>query len=121
MPHESGKVTALREAWVGVRFGTGETGQALVDTGFDGALVLPRAFVTQLGLPIVGSLLFELVGGAQMRADVALAAVDWLGEIQLVEVVINDGRDSLVGTELLAGARLTIDYSAQTVRIESSE
>ncbi len=76
MPHESGKVTASREAWVVVHFGTGATRQALVDTGFDGALVQPRAFVEQLGLPIVGSLLFETVGRAQMRADVALAEVE---------------------------------------------
>jgi predicted aspartyl protease len=41
MPQESGSVNALREAIVEVRFGEGQTFECVVDTGFDGALIIP--------------------------------------------------------------------------------
>lgn len=41
MPHESGEVTDSREARVRVRFAGGALAECVVDTGFDGALMLP--------------------------------------------------------------------------------
>jgi hypothetical protein len=37
------------------------------------------------------------------------------------EVIVNEGDDSLLGTLLLAGTRLTIDYVARTVLVEKLE
>jgi hypothetical protein len=34
-----------------------------------------------------------------------------------VEVIISDGDDSLLGTELLDGSRLVVDYVAYTVTV----
>lgn len=47
-----------------------------MDTAFDGGLMLPRAFVSQIQIPIVGELTFEMVGGAGMSAEVALTDID---------------------------------------------
>jgi predicted aspartyl protease len=43
MAREDGSVNARREAWLRVRTSRGETLDCLIDTGFDGALVLPRS------------------------------------------------------------------------------
>jgi len=43
MAREEGSVNARREAWLRVRTAGGETLDCLLDTGFDGALVLPRS------------------------------------------------------------------------------
>ena len=52
MPQESGSVNAHREAVVEIRFVQGDTFECVVDTGFDGAILLPESFVEGLNLPI---------------------------------------------------------------------
>ena len=117
MPQESGSVNTLREAIVEIRFVGGNAFECVVDTGFDGALILPRSVVDQLKLPIVARLIFELVGGALMSADVALGEIQWLGERRIVEVIVTEGDDALIGTEVFEGATLLIDYPNRLVKI----
>ena len=117
MPQESGSVATSREARVPVRLASGETIECLVDTGFDGALMLPRRFVERLKLPVVGRLVFQVAGGTRINADIALAEVEWLAEQRIFEVVVGEGEDSLIGTEMLDGTKLTINYAALTVTI----
>lgn len=52
MPQESGNVNARREALVEIRFMAGDAVECVVDTGFDGALILPSAVVERLRFPI---------------------------------------------------------------------
>ncbi|MFL6211704.1 MAG: clan AA aspartic protease [Pyrinomonadaceae bacterium] len=115
MAEETGRVTAAREALLRLCPTAGETAECLVDTGFTGALVLPQSLVARLNLPIVGREVFEMVGGQQFVAGVALAEIEWLGAPRTVRVIISE--DTLLGTELLDGTRLTIDYIGHTVSI----
>ena len=117
MPQESGSVNARREAIVEIRFADGQTFECVLDTGFDGALILPSSIVESLNLPIVARLVFELVGGAQMAASVALGEIEWLGEQRTVEVILSESNDALIGTEMFAGAKLVIDYANRAVSI----
>lgn len=119
MAKETGRVTATREALLRLQLSAGDTVECLVDTGFTGALVLPQALVTRLGLPVVGREVFEMVGGQRFVASVALADIEWLGETHTVRVIIS--QDTLLGTELLEGTRLTIDYQAYTVTVSDEE
>jgi clan AA aspartic protease len=117
MPQESGSVNALREALIEIRFVPGEAFECVVDTGFDGALILPASVVKRLALPVVARLLFELVGGARMSADVALGEIEWLGERRIVEVIMSEGNDALIGTEIFEGTKLVVDYANRLVTI----
>jgi clan AA aspartic protease len=117
MSHESGEVTNSREARVRVRLASGAAAECVVDTGFDGALMLPRAFVERLQLPLVGRLIFHVVGGTRISTDMALAEVEWLGARRIFEVIVGESEDSLLGTEMLVGARLVIDYVEHTLII----
>ena len=117
MPQESGSVNALREAIIEIRFVGGAAFECVVDTGFDGALVIPASAAEQLGLLTVARLVFELVGGARMSANVALGEIEWLGQRRAVEVIISEGDDSLIGTEMFADATLVIDYAKRLVMI----
>jgi clan AA aspartic protease len=120
MPQESGSVNAVREAIIAIRLVGGDPQQCVIDTGFDGALILPTSVVTSLGLPVIARLVFELVGGARMSADVALGEVEWLGERRSVEVIISEGNDALVGTEMLELAKLIVDYPNRSVTISQA-
>ena len=117
MGHESGSVNSSREALIEVRLSSGEAIVCVVDTGFDGGLMLPRAVCDQLQFPIVGRLAFEMVGGTRLFARVGLANIDWLGEVRQIEIVVSEGNDALIGTELLTGTILTIDYIGKVVTI----
>lgn len=112
-------MTAPREALLRLQLSAGEMVECMVDTGFTGALVLPQALVTRLNLPIVGREVFEMVGGRQFIASVAFADIEWLGETHTVRVIVSE--DTLLGTELLDGTRLTIDYIDHTLSVSDEE
>jgi len=117
MPQESGSVSPSLEARILIGLADREHVERIIDTGFDGALVLPRDLVVSLGLPILGGEEIELVGGLLSWADISLATVRWLGEEREAEILITESPDHLIGTELLQGTRLTIDYVGRTVSI----
>jgi len=121
MPQESGSVTTSREARILLRLAGGDATECVVDTGFDGALMLPRSAFARLPAAIVGCLVFEMVGGATMAADVALAEIEWLNMKRTVEVVNSEGNDALIGTELLADCTLVINHVANSVTISTND
>lgn len=113
----TGRITDRLEPLVKLRLVAGLEVECLVDTGFvGGALMLPQAIVAELELPIIG---YEgelgMVGGAKTSADIALAQIEWLGEIKSVDVLIKD--ELLIGTLLLEDTQLVIDYASRTLTI----
>ena len=60
-----------------------------------------------------------MVGGRRFVAGVALAEIEWLGTTKAVRVIVSE--DTLLGTELLDGAMLVIDYVAHTLTISGEE
>ena len=104
-----------------MRLTEGAAIECVLDTGFDGSLMLPRAFVAQTEISIFAELTFEMVGGATMWAEVGLVTIDWLGGLRQVEVIVSEGDDALIGTELLIGSTLNIDYPLSSVAITTSD
>lgn len=121
MAREEGSVNARREPWLRVRTVAGETLDCLIDTGFDGALVIPRSEATRLNLTVLGRVPIIGVGRIRTVADIAELEVEWLGEPRAIEVIISSADDSLLGTELLDGSRLVIDYINYTVTVSDDE
>ncbi len=120
MAYEHGSVNSFREGLVEVRLSTGDSIQCVVDTGFDGGLMIPAEFAEEMQLATFGRLAFETVGGARMYARVGLVDVDWLNEVRRIEVIVSEGNDALIGTELLAETILTINYVARTLTISTA-
>ena len=116
---ENGKVNIALEACLGLQIVGGGIFEVQVDTGFNGWLTLPQSVVTEIGLPIIGRVESFLAGQTEpQETDVASAQIKWLGEVRRVDVIVLD--DYLIGTALLEGTQLTIDYAAQTVLIKSA-
>jgi len=92
--------------------------EACVDTGFTGSLILTAQQISLLGLAPSATRTGRLADGAMvvMRAHTCL--VPWFGALRQVEALLGGGQSALLGTELLDGLRLTIDYVAKTVLIE---
>lgn len=121
MALESGRVNSYKEGLVLIRLADGAAIECVVDTGFDGGLMLPRAFVSQIQIPTIGELTFEMVGGARMSAEIGITNIKWLGELREVEVIVSEGDDALIGTELLIGTTLIIDYQSSSLEISKHE
>jgi hypothetical protein len=64
----------------------------------------------RLNLMVLGRVPIIGVGRARSIADIAELEIEWLDQTRAVKVIISNGDDSLLGTELLDGSRLVIDY-----------
>lgn len=53
--------------------------------------------------------------------DIAFAQIKWFGEILDVSVLVNEGEDFLLGTQLLVNKELYINYRTGKVLITESE
>jgi clan AA aspartic protease len=108
-----GTVTAGGEAVLTVRIvGEDERSadvEAVIDTGFDGHLLLPPSVVSSLSLPRIGSARPTLADGSVVLMTVHVAEVLWHGRSRPVRVLAAKGGATLVGMALLRGSRLRVD------------
>jgi clan AA aspartic protease len=91
----------------------------VVDTGFDGDLCLPVKVAIQLGLELSGETIVELADGSKKQELSFLGSVFWQGQERLVKIFLTNSEDPLVGSGLMQGQKLAIDYANRTVIIET--
>jgi clan AA aspartic protease len=107
----TGMVTSFHQATIRliVRGPTGQTQEieAVIDTGFDGALSLSPADIAALGLPWRHRGRVLLADGTTSLFDIYEATVLWDGAPRRVAVDTAD-IDPLVGMRLLDGYELTV-------------
>jgi predicted aspartyl protease len=80
--------------------------------------VLPATKIEQLALNYLGQSPAILADGNQVQLDTFMCYLRWLDHVVPVTVVASDGHAALLGTELLKGCRLLIDYRNLTVEIQ---
>jgi len=86
-----------------------------IDTAFNGGLVIPRKHIESLGLIKESSAEAILADGKTVELETYACFFDWFGATYETQIVANDGEYPLLGTMLLSGRRLEIDYDAGTV------
>ena len=80
---------------------------AILDTGFDGALALPHALIASLQIPWLMRVRVRLGDGSEEWIDNYEATVVWDGVERIVAVHALDG-DILIGMALLSGYDLRV-------------
>ena len=113
-----GWVDDLDDALISVELGGGRAIEFVIDTGFDGELLLPLDFAEILKLPLLGERNLLVVGGGTITAFTSIVKIDWLGVQRTTELILSEGTDQLIGTRLLRGTLLGIDYINHLVEIE---
>jgi len=88
-----------------------------IDTAFNGGLVIPRKQIDELGLMKESSAEAILADGHLVELETFACFFDWFGSSYETQIVANDSEYALLGTMLLDGHRLDIDYEAKTVEI----
>ena len=58
-----------------------------------------------------------LADGSRVMLESFICYVEWFGDFVPAQVIGNNGKLPLLGTELLAGRKLLIDYEAGVVSI----
>ena len=82
----------------------------VVDTGFVGYLTLPLAAVLAMNLPFIRRMPANLADDSTILVEVYAAIILWNGEEQEVEVLAT-GKRPLVGTLLLDGSELNVQFA----------
>ena len=90
---------------------------AWIDTAFNGGLAIPRSQIAELGLSERSSAAAVLADGNTVELPTFACSIDWFGKSYKTQVVASDGKYALLGTMLLNGHRLNIDYEAKTVNL----
>jgi clan AA aspartic protease len=107
-----GAVNARYEATIAVTIhgtmGQAREIEAIVDTGFNGALTLPPRVIAELGLPWHSQSLVMLANGAEEICDVYVASLTWDGQPRPVRVEAAE-TSPLLGMRLLSGYAVHID------------
>ena len=88
-----------------------------IDTASNGGLAVPRPEVAQLGLAKQSSAEAILADGRTVEMETFGLFLDWFGRTYETQVAASEGEYPLLGTMLLAGRRLAIDYAARTVEL----
>lgn len=91
---------------------------AWIDTAFNGQFVFPQALIEQLGLEQEAATEAILADGNRVTLESYRCVLEWFGDDIDVQVIANEGRLPLLGTELLGNRTLVINYRSHTVSIE---
>ena len=95
------------------------TVEGILDTGFDGYLCLPVTTAVSLGLELIKLENAELADGTILEDEpVFTGRMEWSREIIDVDVVLTKSADTLLGTDLLRGMEVGLNYSTGEVVIE---
>jgi len=95
--------------------------ELLVDTGFNGSLIIPSQIANRLDLRFEGPEEFQSVTGEVFLADAYSVEVNWLGDrIRVAVAASKNVREAILGGHMLRDSRLTIDYGDRTVTIDRS-
>jgi predicted aspartyl protease len=118
----TGTVDDRLRALVQVLVGPSRSGQrqeilAWVDTAFNGGLTIPRPLIASLGLPQQSSIEAVLADGRITSLETYGCFFEWFGGVYSTQVVASDGAFPLLGTQLLDGHRLMVNYPAKTIEI----
>ena len=88
-----------------------------IDTAFNGGLAIPRKKVAELGLSKQSSAEAILADGRSVELETFACFLDWFGNTNETQIAASDSEYPLLGTMLLDGHRLDINYAGKTVEL----
>jgi clan AA aspartic protease len=93
----------------------GKVLELVLDTGFNGELMLPRKILKELGSPYRSRVRVELADGSIVHADVYEGTILWFGQERVVGIFATESDEGLLGTQMLFGCRLEVDIDKDQV------
>ncbi|MBI4232743.1 clan AA aspartic protease [Candidatus Peregrinibacteria bacterium] len=81
----------------------------LVDTGFNGELLLSKELVKQLKFTSIGSEYYKTASGEKVLSEVYMGSIDWFDEQRSVTILSTQAELNLIGMELLGDSRVIME------------
>ncbi len=91
---------------------------ALVDTGFDLEIALHHKEAAKLGLETDTHIWIDYADGERVHEPACSARVLWHGKWKDIEVVLSSDEEPAVGTGLLQGSVVTMDFVKNKLMIK---
>jgi predicted aspartyl protease len=91
---------------------------ALVDTGFDLEVAIHIDEATKLGLKANKFVWIRYADGKRVHEPLCPARVLWHGKWKEIKIVLSNDEEPAIGTGLLQGSVVTMDFVKNTLRIE---
>lgn len=85
--------------------------EVLVDTGFNGELMLTKEKIEELSLVFIGDDEYMTASGDVVPTTVHIGFIKWFGRIRKIAVLATSGKLNLIGMELLHFYRLDLARS----------
>jgi len=92
----------------------------LIDTGFDLSVALHHQDAALLGLKIKKYLWITYANGERVYEPVCFARVLWHGKWKEIEVVLSNDEEPAIGTGLLQGSVVTMDFVKNKLSIREA-
>lgn len=90
---------------------------AILDTGFTGALCLPMDVASWVGVEIAGWGRLVIADGNEVKVLRGICQLELLGETHDVTAFVTDVAEPLIGTELLDQCELHVDFQSGQVHL----
>ncbi|MBN1901832.1 hypothetical protein JW926_10970 [Candidatus Sumerlaeota bacterium] len=93
----------------------------LVDTGFNGELMLTEDKIKDLSLPVIGDNEYMTASGDVVPTTVYIGIIRWFGRKRKISVLATSGKTNLIGMELMHFHRLEMFRSRDRLIISKNE
>ena len=91
---------------------------AVIDTGFNGYLSVPKRLLSQSRWQAIGTEKFEIATGAIVEQEIFLGEIFFDGQRSPTYVVATQAQDILIGTKLLKNKLLSINFRTARVVVK---
>ncbi len=88
---------------------------AVIDTGFNGYLSVPKRLLSHSRWQAIGTEKFEIATGAIVEQDIFLGEIVFDGQRSPAYVVATQAQDILIGTKLFKNKLLSINFRTAQV------
>lgn len=117
----TGTISSQNEPCIEIRLPFGQRlkrVRAVVDTGFNGYVALPKSLIIGPEWQLIGSEKYEVATGSLEVFDVYLGKIRWNKNWIPVYALVTCSKDVLIGTKLLQYSVLTVDFPRKKLKIE---
>ncbi len=90
----------------------------LVDTGFDGDVAMHYDDADRFQLELVDYMLIEYASGERLEEIYCRGKVLWFGEIMEGEFILSNDEEPAIGTRLLQGCVMNMNFIDNTLTID---
>ena len=91
---------------------------AIIDTGYNGEVILPESKIHEMDLEFLGTIDSELANGEVVGIELFKGKSKWFNTIREITIGASQSNDALLGTLLLVNCELDVNFKQGWVKIE---